>query len=791
MINLYKVEYTTENYQPTICLFGRDKFKNKIIKKRTNFKPYFYVDVNENIEDYRIIKQEYGYKNLFDQPVKKIVVNHPASIPKVRELFQQTYEDDILFELRYMIDNLDNLKKEGIEFIGGFTEWRKCYIDIETTVNLGFPDAENPLEQITAITIYDSYEKIYHCFVWRNDLSPIIKQDKDKKMYIFNNEIDMLKEFCKIFRELNFDIITAWNIGFDLPYLINRMKEIKLFHEISSLSPINKVYVRLAGFERKFFDVVIGGIVIIDSLKLYKTLHKGELRSYSLRNVCIEELNIDKGIVNTQKEWEKTDINDLLEYNKKDVELIVMLDDKRKLLDFVNSISDISKANMEDVKYYSRVSDVLCLNYAKRNNIVLPSKRRYVKDSESYEGGYVLSNPGLYENVISLDFASLYPNILKTFNLSIETIDPEGDIDCLITRTSSKKKGIIVEVVDELINLRNRYKQKQLDAVFGSKEYYIYDATQQAAKNLYCTLGYGVNAFPSFRLYKKEVAESITAIGRELLKTTIKLVEKEGYKIILCDTDSVYIHLGDKFLTLEDNIKESDRLLKMLNEYYNKWCISKGAKNPLISIKFEKVYKRFLSITKKRYAGYITWREGKTEEGLDIAGIHARRSDVPDFTKKFQKEFLIKLLNGKPKEEILKYVRQNVKKIKNFEFSLEYISIPTKLNRALDDYKGNLPVVRGVRWSNEHLGTMFKSGDKFLLLWCKGEPDIICYEFEHQLDKINIKEKIDMPKMLDRNLYMPLETIFEALKWNLKLLQQDQSTLSKWVREEPVVALNK
>ena len=776
MIYLYKSEYTLKYGKPIVYLFGRNEKNEKKILTDSNFEPYFYISKKEKIPNVPEIKKvESGYINLFGNEVIKITTNSPSDVARLRDWFNETWEDDILFNLRYVLDNIDTkLKEKNISWIGGYNNWRKCYIDIETTIGDGFPNPKTSQNQITAITIYDSYEKKYSCFVWRDDLKKEIKEEENKKIYLFTNEREMLVTFCKIFSHLSPDIICGWNIeGFDLPYIINRLDRLRI-GEKYLLSPIRKVYVR----GEKYSDAVIGGVAIVDAIKIYRQTHKGELRSFSLRNVALDELGIDKGIVNAEEEWKKSDINKLLDYNCKDVELVVKIDEKRKLINFVNGICDVAKCNFEDVKFYSRVSDMCCLRYAKQKNIILPSKRRLNENREKYEGATVIAIPGLYENVISLDFTSLYPNIVKSFNLSLETIDEKGDIDCLKMKTSSKKIGIIPSVVDELINIRKIYKKKQMECVFGSDEYYVWDAIQQAAKNLYCVLGYGVNALTSFRMHDQKIAESITAIGRELLGQTIKIIEKEGHKVIQGDTDSTYIKLNEKFKTLGEILKEAKRLLSLLNNQYNKWCRERGAINSTINIKFEKVYKRFLTGTKKRWAGYLLWREGKLDQGIDIAGFNVRRSDSSNFTRNFQKEILEKILKGVSKQYILDYINQEVKKIKKGEYDYEYIGIPTKLNKPISNYVTNLPVCRGVKWSNKNLGTYFKEGDKFLMVWCKGNPDVICFEYNNQLKQIDINNKIDIDRMIKRNIIMPLETIFEACTWNAKYIIKKDRSLS-------------
>jgi DNA polymerase I len=740
-----------------------------------------------------IIKVESGYKNLFNKPVKKVTTRLPRNIKEIRDSFKTTYEADILFNNRYLIDNVDKLKNENLIWIGDFTDWRKCYIDIETTTAHGFPNPKTSFNEITAITLYDSYQQLYHIYVWRKDLPRKNIIQSNCKLYFYTNEIDMLRSWLRKMIELRPDIILGWNvIGFDIPYIINRFIKLKMKYDITKISPIKQLTIRQ---DERSIQATIGGIAVIDEMSVYRQTHKGELRSFSLRAVGLDEFNIDKGLVNAEDYWKSDDINKIIDYNKLDVELTVKLDDKRRLTNWVTSICNVAKCNIDDVKYYSRVSDVLVLNYTRKHKIVLPSKPTNIFNSERkrYEGAFVIANPGLYENVASLDFTSLYPNILKSFNLSLETIDENGSIDAIKCRTNPKPIGIIPSVIDELINLRKVYKNKSLACEFGSPDYYIWDAIQQATKNLYCVLGYGVNAYVGFRMYDVNIAAAITSIGQSFLKETIKYIESRGYKVCTGDTDSTYIVLGPKFNreSTTEQIKavteEVFDILKELNLKYIDWCKARGVVNPSIEIKFEKVYRRFVTGTKKRWAGWLLWREGKEDVGLDIAGFSSRRSDASLFTVDFQKEVIKRILKGEPNNKLFDYISSIITDFKSGKYEYEQIAIPTKLNKSAEDYNTALPVIRGVSWSNQNIGTSFREGDKFKLIFTKGRTDAVCFEFNEQFQNALKKGiEIDMDYMVNRNIFFPIKTLFKAIKWNHHYTQlnnhyKGQTTLSSFV----------
>jgi len=140
---------------------------------------------------------------------------------------------------------------------------------------------------------------------------------------------------------------------------------------------------------------------------------------------------------------------------------------------------------------------------------------------------------------------------------------------------------------------------------------------------------YGVSGYARFRLYDREIGSAVTSVGRAIIEHTRKVIENMGYSVIYGDTDSCMIMLPK--MERDDTIKTAFEIEKALNQSYSEFALDKlGAEEHYFSIKFEKIYRRFFQAgKKKRYAGYLVWKEGKDTEQIDIVGFEMKRSDSP------------------------------------------------------------------------------------------------------------------------------------------------------------------
>ena len=765
-VGLYQSQYKTQSYKPLIYLFKRGLDGKKTVDKITDFKSYLYIKtelLKEGVPA-EVIKVEDGFKSVFNEDVSKCYVRTPSAIYKLKEYYsarnhsKDIYEADITYDSRYMIDEVEENQPSN---------YKVLTFDIETDCSEGFPDHTNPVESIICISMHDNYTNKIKTFVWREDLDIEVKGN----IHYYNNEIDMLNAFLDEWRSTDADIITAWNLGFDIGYLIARLNRLNIpYNKLSSVTDTGLF--RGPVWKRPKGEVEILGLVLFDALQAYKKMHFGELSSYSLNNIAAEELNDEKteGCANTGHAW-RNDIDLLIEYNIKDVDLVVKIVDKTKLISIFEDIKNFSGVrNLNDCFLASRIHETRIMKKYK-DEYVFPNKAAFQeKSADTMIKGAFVREPeaGLHKDVVVFDFKSLYPSLIYTFNLSTEMVVEEGGTDILGLRFRTDKKGIMPSMIKELMQLKDDMKIK----VAGTGQEI---SDKMFAIKTFINSFYGINALPSFRLYNKEVAERITGLGQYFIKELNSYVDNETeHSVVYNDTDSLFVKMN-----IDANIiEESEKLLELLNKKVTEMLNKFNVQDANMKLEMEKIFKHIILQTKKRYAGHITWEDGETVDKIKIAGMAARRSDTSAISKTLQKKLLDIILKGKGKEQAIAYVKEVIQDIIAGKIPVKQIAIPVKLNHNIEDYKvQNTPKLRGVRWSNSNIGTQFKNGQKFLMVYADNllGSDVVCFEEEAQISNI----KINTTTMLDKVVLQKIRKIFEAIEWDNEYKQLELLIMNK------------
>lgn len=305
------------------------------------------------------------------------------------------------------------------------TGHRVIFFDIEVSTKDRLPDIEIANNKITSIALHDGPTDTWHVLVLDEDN----KQDNYAKDNIevnfYRDEFDLLMSFLDLWEMANPTIISGWNSDhFDVPYVYRRMQSVLGPEEALRISPIRKI--KFSNYRKKY---QIGGISSLDYLDLYKKFTYTELPNYRLDTVAQHELGegkIEYG--GSLHELYERDIEEFIRYNLRDVELLVKMDKKMKLIELVRGICHIGHVPYEDYGFSSRFLEGTIVTYLHRKGLVVtdkdPAGRELMNnktDEDKFAGAYVKTpNSAKYDWVYSLDLQSLYPSIIMSLNISPE-----------------------------------------------------------------------------------------------------------------------------------------------------------------------------------------------------------------------------------------------------------------------------------------------------------------------------------------------------------------------------------
>lgn len=313
------------------------------------------------------------------------------------------------------------------------------FIDIETRISgdKGFANADNPHQAISLIQIYDtSLKKFVILGTKELENKEVLKSSFGEVYYKqYNNEREMLEGYIKFTKMTNPAIITGFNSNlFDIPYIVNRMDLLGMTAQVNQLSPLGVIE---RGLEKESKDgivyrgVDIVGVMLMDLRDVYIKYQTSKPPRFSLDVICKTEIAEGKVEYDGSLEYlYNTDYTKYVEYGIKDVELLLKLEEKLKLIKVSQQIAYMCGVNPCDVSGTMEQWASLMYNTNLKNNVILPLKQleNIVGRDVKFPGGWVRVRKGLHQNITSFDFGSLYPNIISEFNIGLDTYIPEFNI---------------------------------------------------------------------------------------------------------------------------------------------------------------------------------------------------------------------------------------------------------------------------------------------------------------------------------------------------------------------------
>jgi DNA polymerase elongation subunit (family B) len=304
------------------------------------------------------------------------------------------------------------------------------YFDIECEIGgtLTSEYIKSAPMKMTSVALYDNTTQMWYCLILDEKKQLTDTKENNKEIRRFNTEADMLSNFLDLWEEIDPTIITGWNSGFfDVPYMYYRMCNVLGKEQASRLSPLRKL--NFTEWDQSQ-PIELGGINHLDYMLLFKKYIVKQEPSYKLNDIGEKYVKLNKiEYEGSLDRLFQTDINKFIEYNLRDVEIIIALENKLKFIDLTVAICHLCHVPYEQIYLSTVLNDGAILTYLKRQNIVSPNKPTTVNPSlkestnDEYAGGYLKDpTPGLYEWVIDLDFTSLYPSIIRSLNMGIETL---------------------------------------------------------------------------------------------------------------------------------------------------------------------------------------------------------------------------------------------------------------------------------------------------------------------------------------------------------------------------------
>jgi len=308
-------------------------------------------------------------------------------------------------------------------------EWQNIvYFDIECEIAGALtPELiKNAPTKITSIAIYDNTTQKYYCLILDEKQQLQTVNEENRAIIPFPHEHDLLHAFLNLWEQLDPTIITGWNTEyFDVPFLYYRIENQLGTIDAARMSPLRKVKFGTYSHDA---PVELAGLNHLDYMLLFKKYNAKQEPSYKLGDIGEKYANLAK--IEYEGNLDRLfneDINKFIEYNIRDVEILIELEKRFKFIELTIAICHLCHVPYEQIYLSTALNDGAILTYLKRQNIVSPNKPTTIRPAlydikEEYAGGYLKDPvPGLYEWVIDLDFTSLYPSIIRSLNIGIET----------------------------------------------------------------------------------------------------------------------------------------------------------------------------------------------------------------------------------------------------------------------------------------------------------------------------------------------------------------------------------
>ena len=693
--------------------------------------------------------------------------------------------DDTKLELKSLL--WDRLSNSGMtdtkEFQDAISDWaellnqpipkiKRLSLDIEVESEIGrIPDPKLAEKRVTAVG-FEGSDDLKRIFVLKRDGIDEGENELDAgiELKFYDTEKEMIEDTFSLI-ELYPVLLTYNGDGFDLPYLYNRANRVGISKQKNPLYMMRDSATLQRGVH----------------LDLYRTFSNRAFQIYafgqkytdfSLNSVCkgiLGEEKIDHGV-----EIDNMTYYQIAKYCQNDARLTYKLTSFNNdlLMNLLVVITRIARMPIDDIARMGVSQWIRSLMYYehRKNNFLIPRRAELdnksagmandavIKDKK-YRGGMVVEPiEGIHFDVTVMDFASLYPSIIKVNNLSYETVRCNHE-DCkknMIPQTNhwvcTKRNGLTSLIIGSLRDLRvNYYKSQSKKSNITEEEKELYLVVTQALKVI-LNASYGVMGAEIFPLYYLPAAESTTGMGRHIIIDTIKKCKDSGIQVLYGDTDSIFV--------------------KNLTQIQIDTLIDRAKNDHGVELEVDKEFRYVvLSNRKKNYLGVT--KDGKA----DVKGLTGKKSHTPKFIKTLFYELLDILSEvqnesefDNAKKQITKKISEYAGKIQDKTIPLEDLAFNVMISKAPSEYVKTIPqhiraakqleTIREVKKGDiiSYVKILNKPGVKPVQIARQDEIDSSKYmEFmESTLEQITSWMDLDFDTILGK----PKQTGLDQFFWN-------------------------
>jgi DNA polymerase-2 len=666
--------YRIEDGRPVVHLSGRLEDGRTFLVRDRREVPHFYVEAGDAERARGLGARPLsptGKATLSGRPVLLVEVAVPGDTPPLRDRLTRAgiacYEADVRFAMRYLIDRGlkgsisirgEGRPGDGLGVAVLFDEPRLEPADWAPRPSVLSIDIETDpgAQRLLSIALHGASASEVLLLTPAGASCP-------PGALPFPDEKELLKALVRRVKELDPDVLTGWNvIDFDLAVLARRAGRLGVRLDLGRGTETLRF--REAG-GRGARQASVPGRVVLDGIQLLRGAFV-RMDDYGLDAVAREILGEGKRLAGHGRAEEilrlfKEDRERLVDYNLTDARLALEVLQRLHLVELAVERSRLTGMPLDRVSSSIAAFDFLYLTELGRRNVVAPSVREAGDSLVPTEGGHVLEPvPGLYSNVVVLDFKSLYPSLIRTFQIDPLGLVREGAVsreaDPIVAPNGAafaRRRGVLTEILDEIMPAREAAKRAG-------------DRVKSHAIKILMNSFYGCLGTPASRFHDPRLANAITSFGREVLLWCRGRIEAEGRRVLYGDTDSLFVESGAADAVAARGLGESlaERLTRELAEHVERtWRVTSR-----LELQFERLYLRLFlppvrhgtTGARKRYAGLVAQR-GRPEGAVVFTGMEAVRGDWTDLAKEVQRELYSRLFSGAPVEEYLRAVVAEVR----------------------------------------------------------------------------------------------------------------------------------